>query len=231
MFVSVSGEKPVSVKGRRLAFSFAEEKISPHSTNLLLARDPLGFNRRRMKVRFPRTGLYSISCPPVACSSAVAAPTMTKKLLLSLAFTLVGLNSMTVPKTGAQSPVLPPAQTTPALEMIATNGADKEKHLFSQNGVVPMLMVRPNQVVPVTLQFPSAQAGTPVVAVPLDGGKIAGGNLVVLPTGKAMFTFSPGPAPGRYRVAVYLPGEQYLLEFYVVDPANPPWQRRPGSGQ
>ena len=128
-----------------------------------------------------------------------------------------------------------PAQsaTGPAsgvLEVIARNGADKEKHLFSSNGVVPMLMVRPNQVVPVTLQFPTVQAGTPVVALPLDGGKIGGGQLGVLPTGKTVFTFSPGPAFGRYRVEVRTPFEQHLLEFYVVDPNNPPWRKRPGAG-
>ena len=126
----------------------------------------------------------------------------------------------------------PPATPSPAaaLEVIARNGADKEKHLTSSNGVVPLLMVRPNQVVPVTLQFPSAQAGTPVAVMPLDGGKIGGGNLVVLPTGRAMFTFSPGAVPGRYRVEVRTPFEQHLLEFYVVDPNNPPQRQRPGGG-
>ena len=114
--------------------------------------------------------------------------------------------------------------------MIATNGAGREKHLPSINGVVPMLMVRPNQTVPVTLQFPSAQAGTPVAVTALDGGRISGGgNGVVLPTGRMLFTFSPGAMPGRYRVMVYLPGQQNLLEFYVVDPAHPPQQHRPGS--
>jgi hypothetical protein len=106
--------------------------------------------------------------------------------------------------------------------MIAPNGAGREKHLSSLNGVVPMVMVRPHQVVPVTLQFPSAQAGTPVATMPLDGGKIGGGNLVVLPTGKAVFTFSPGPVPGRYRVVVQTPLERHLLEFYVVDPNHHP---------
>ena len=127
----------------------------------------------------------------------------------------------------------PPATPSPApsLEVIATNGAGREKHLSSINGVVPMVMVRPNQTVPVTLQFPSAQAGTPVAIVPLDGGRIGGGgNGVVLPTGRMLFTFSPGAMPGRYRVMVYLPGQQHLLEFYVVDPNHSPWQQRPGSG-
>jgi hypothetical protein len=127
---------------------------------------------------------------------------------------------------------LPPASPSPApsLEVIATNGAGREKHLFSQNGVVPMLVVRQNQTVPVTLQFPAAMAGTPVGFAPLDGGRIGGGNGLVLPTGRTLFTFSPGAMPGRYRVMVYLPGEQYLLEFYVVDPNHPPWPQRPGSG-
>jgi uncharacterized membrane protein len=111
--------------------------------------------------------------------------------------------------------------------MIAPNGAGREKHLSSLNGVVPMLMVRPHQVVPVTLQFPAAAAGTTVAVTPLDGGRIGGGNGVVLPTGRTLFTFSPGPMPGRYRVAVYMPGEQYLLEFYVVDPNHHPRQQRP----
>ena len=124
----------------------------------------------------------------------------------------------------------PPATASPApsLEVIVRNGADKEKHLFSQDGVVPVVMVRPNQTVPVTLQFPIGAAGTPVAATPLDGGRTEGGN-VVLPTGRAMFTFSPGAVPGRYRVMVYTPGQQHVLEFCVVDPNHPPQQHRPGS--
>ena len=119
----------------------------------------------------------------------------------------------------------PPAPGNASLEVIAINGAGAEKHLTSLNGVVPMLMVRPNQVVPVTLQFPTASAGTPVAVVPLDGGSLGGGKLVVLPTGSAVFTFSPGPVPGRYRVMVQTPLERHLLEFYVVDPNNPPRQQ------
>jgi hypothetical protein len=146
---------------------------------------------------------------------------MIKRLLLSSILLCAGLN---VARSQLPSPV------EPQIEMIATNGAGREKHLPSINGVVPMLMVRPNQTVPVTLQFPSAQAGTSVAVTPLDGGRISGGgNGVVLPTGQMLFTFSPGAMPGRYRVMVYLPGQQHLLEFYVVDPNHSPWQQRPGS--
>ena len=117
-----------------------------------------------------------------------------------------------------------PTPSPSGLEIIAINGAGKEKRLPSINGVVPMIMVRPNQVVPVTLQFPADKAGTPVALTPLDGGRINGGTPTVLPTGKVVLTFTPGVLPGRYRVMVYTPAEQHLLEFYVVDPANPPFR-------
>lgn len=126
----------------------------------------------------------------------------------------------------AQAPI--PSPPGP-LEVIANNGADQEQHLPSLNGVVPLLMIRPNQVVPVTLQFPTDKAGMAVAAMPMDGGEVLGGQLVILPTGKTVFTFKPGVAPGRYRVVVKTPVEEHLLEFYVVDPNNPP--RRPARGQ
>lgn len=108
-----------------------------------------------------------------------------------------------------------------SLEVIATNGDGREEHNVSRNGRVPLVLVRPNQAVPVTLQFTSDKAGMAVAAIPLDGGEVNGGRLVVLPTGKVNFTFKPGAAPGRYRLIVQTPFEQHLLEFYVVDPANP----------
>ncbi len=129
------------------------------------------------------------------------------------------LLSLQAPSVLATPPVS--GTTAPSLEVIATNGAGKETHLQSLNGRVPLVLVRPNQVVPVTLQFPSEKAGFPVAATPIDGGEVDGGRLVILPTGKVIFTFKPGPAPGRYRLLVQTPVEQHLLEFYVVDPNNP----------
>jgi hypothetical protein len=128
-----------------------------------------------------------------------------------------------VAKLHAQAP---PGSASSPLELIAINGAGNEKHLSSNNGVLPMLMVRPNQVVPITLQFPSDKAGMPVAAIPLDGGRINRNDLVILPTGQVIFTFSPGAMPGRYRVMVQTPIERHLLEFYVVDPTHPPGSRR-----
>jgi hypothetical protein len=125
-----------------------------------------------------------------------------------------------------------PAQSTSqtssgALEVFTTNGANQEKRLRSDDGIVPLVLVRPNQVVPITLQFPADKAGTRVAATPLDGGRVTGGTPTVLPTGRVVLTFSPGPAPGRYRIVVQTPGEQHLLEFYVADPNNHPRHQRP----
>jgi hypothetical protein len=142
------------------------------------------------------------------------AQTMIKKLLILTLLLCAGLN-------GARSESPAPTQVTPELEVIATNGAGREKHLRSVDGYVPLLMVKQNQVVPITLQFPSDKAGMPVAAIPLDGGGVNGEPLVVLPTGKVIFTFKPGAMPGRYRLVVQTPVKQHLLEFYVVDPNNP----------
>ncbi|MFN2622714.1 MAG: hypothetical protein ABR611_07705 [Chthoniobacterales bacterium] len=144
---------------------------------------------------------------------------MIKKLTLSTILLWAGLD-FAFPQFAALT------ANAPRLEVIATNGAGNEKHLSSINGVVPMVMVRPNQIVPITLQFPTDKAGTPIAASPLDGGRINGGNMTVLPTGKVVFTFSPGPVSGRYRVMIRTPREEHLLEFYVVDPSNPPQQPR-----
>ncbi|MEY2506284.1 MAG: hypothetical protein QOH01_613 [Verrucomicrobiota bacterium] len=104
--------------------------------------------------------------------------------------------------------------------MIANNGAGVEKHLVSQDGLIGQLAIKPNQGVPVTLQFSSDKAGMPIAIASLDGGEINGDNRRVLPTGKVLFVFRAA-APGLYRVVVQLPGEQHRIEFYVVDPDHP----------
>jgi hypothetical protein len=152
---------------------------------------------------------------------------MIKKLLRVSVCLAVALNSIAVPAAIAQESGA--GQNDTPLEVIARDGADKEKHLFSMNGTVPMLRVRQNQTVPLTLQFPATAAGMPVALVPLDGGRVSGGgNGRVLPTGRMLFTFQPGAIAGRYRVMLDMPGEQHLLEFYVVDPAHPPFRPRAG---
>ena len=139
---------------------------------------------------------------------------MTRKLLLTASL----LGAINIARLEAQAL---PGPAPGRLEVIATNGAGREEHLSSRNGLVPLLLVRPNQTVPITLQFPSDKAGTPVAATPLDGGTVNGDRLGVLPTGKVIFTFKPGAILGRYRLMVQTPSERHLLEFYVVDPNDP----------
>jgi hypothetical protein len=112
-----------------------------------------------------------------------------------------------------------------ALEVIANNGAGVEKHLLSHGGFVGQLVIRPNQAVPVTLQFASDKIGSPLAVVPMDGGEINHGDLAVSPTGMALFTFR-AQSPGLYRVMVQLSSEQHRIEFFVLDPNRP----RPSTG-
>jgi len=138
---------------------------------------------------------------------------------------LIGVCFFCGVRAPAQAQARPGPAPTP-LEVIAINGAGVEKHRPSINGVVPMLMVRPNQAVPIALQFPSDKVGTRVATMPLDGGNVNRSELVVLPTGQVLFTFRPGAMPGHYRLMVRTPLEQHLLQFYVVDPNNPPFKPR-----
>ncbi|MEN3369148.1 MAG: hypothetical protein V7609_1291 [Verrucomicrobiota bacterium] len=114
-----------------------------------------------------------------------------------------------------------PAAAPSSLEMIARDGGGTERHLRSHQGVVEQLSINANQTVAVTLQFPNDKVGARLTVTCLDGGEVVGGNPVVLPNGKALFTFHAGAAPGLYRVPVYVGGDQYRLEFYVIDPTRP----------
>ncbi len=114
-----------------------------------------------------------------------------------------------------------------SLEMIARDGGGTERHLPSENGVAAQLVINGNQAVPVTLQVPANKAGSRLAVICLDGGEIIAERLVVLPTGRVLFVFRAGPAPGLYRVLVQLPGEQHQLQFYVIDPNRP--RRKPRS--
>ena len=144
---------------------------------------------------------------------------MIKNLVLSIILIIFGANSIMLREVSAQAAATS-AQTAVPLEVIARNGAGTEKHLLSRGGFVGQLVVRQNEAVPITLQFPSDKVGMPVAVDTLDGGNINAGRLVVLPTGKVLFTFR-GEAPGLYRLVIQLPGEQHRFEIYVVDPNRP----------
>jgi hypothetical protein len=91
----------------------------------------------------------------------------------------------------------------------------------SEQAIVPTVKVLSDQALAITLQFPSAKVGAPVMIWTYDGGQISGiDNPVVPEHGVVSFTFQTGDAPGTYRVLVQVGDEQHLLQFHV----NPPVQ-------
>ena len=138
---------------------------------------------------------------------AVAVKTFPRPLELAL---LAGVCFLSLQSSAVlvASPV--PEATAPSLTLIANNGAGVEKHLISQAGFVGQLVIKPNQAVPVRLQFSSDKIGMPIAISSLDGGEINGDNRVVSPAGNVLFTFR-GVAPGLYRVVVRLPTEQHRI--------------------
>jgi hypothetical protein len=91
----------------------------------------------------------------------------------------------------------------------------------SEQAMVPTVKVLSDQALAITLQFPNAKVGAPVLICTYDGGAISGiDNPVVPGDGAVPFTFQPGAAPGAYRVMVQVGDEQHLLQFHV----NPPTQ-------
>jgi len=80
-----------------------------------------------------------------------------------------------------------------------------------------------NEVVAVTVQFPSQWANTPLTLQALDGGNISGqaSNAVVTADGTVSFHFQTGSKPGLYRVFMIGAGGNSILSFWVADPTNP----------
>jgi hypothetical protein len=89
----------------------------------------------------------------------------------------------------------------------------------SEQAIVPTVKVLPDQSLAITLQFPIAKVGAPILIGTYDGGELSGiDNPVVPGDGAVPFTFQPGGAPGAYRVMVQVGDEQHLLQFRVYPP-------------
>ena len=85
------------------------------------------------------------------------------------------------------------------------------------------LGVDPEQILTITVQFPSELAGQPMIVEALDGGtpSIPEGGLFVGSDGRVTFQFQAGDGFGACRVAVHQPDDSNFLQFWVVDPAHP----------
>lgn len=112
---------------------------------------------------------------------------------------------------------------TPTAVITSASGA--ARHLLSHQHILDRVGLGPNQVVTVTLQFPSDTQGKPVMVGALDGGGLTANvgmeNLFVDEDGTVVFSFQAGAAPGLYRLIVQLGANDYRLEFYVLDLDHP----------
>lgn len=85
------------------------------------------------------------------------------------------------------------------------------------------LGVLPQQMLTITVQFPSELSGQPMIVEALDNGALSvpEGGLFVGEDGNVTFQFQVGNAFGACRIAVHQPDDSNFLQFWVVDPAHP----------
>lgn len=175
---------------------------------------------------------------------------MTTRKLFTLACLAAFAMTWLLPgKLSAQTPADLPAEYSPdknsqdPVDLVISYGDGTETHLPSHRGMVEPVSLRPDQLRPFFLQFPREKVGMPVAFAPLDGGEVipmasvtdlavsANGTftfnyeqaeeLSVDGDGIVRFGFQSSHEPGRYRVMVQLPGEQHILQFYVINPGTP----------
>jgi hypothetical protein len=85
------------------------------------------------------------------------------------------------------------------------------------------LGMRPQQVLFITVQFPSELAGQRMIVEALDGGtlSIPEEGVFVGSDGNVTFQFEAGDAFGECRIAVHQPDDTNLLQLWIVDPDHP----------
>lgn len=132
---------------------------------------------------------------------------------------LVGVYLLLAALAPAQIPENPPADESLSVTVTSASGA--ARHPLHFRGLVDRVGLAPGQTVSLDLVFPGRAAGTAVTASALDGGVLSGHeNLATSAKGAVQFSYQAGSLPGRYRMAAEIAGEEYILEFYVVDLNN-----------
>jgi hypothetical protein len=178
----------------------------------------------------------------------------TRKLLCAGCLALNALIWLLPHKLAAQDEL--PALTSPDLgssdsvDLVISYGEGGEARIASHRGVFEPVCLLPNQLTPMSLQFSRTKEGMPVGLAPLDGGTVIPMDSVlnIEVSANGIFTFSYEEArtlnvdgdgfvrfgfqstntPGLHRVLVQLPGEQHILQFYIIDPnpgVPPVWHR------
>jgi hypothetical protein len=136
--------------------------------------------------------------------------------LALLASGLFGLSS------GARAQGEPQAIVSRALAATVDYGGDNIFNPAKTSTDFEPLGLLPEQMLTITVQFPSELAGQPMIVESLDRGTLTPENgLFVDADGKVTFQFQAGNAFGACRVVVHQPDDSNFLQFWVVDPAHP----------
>ena len=141
----------------------------------------------------------------------------------------------------------PDVKSSDPVVLTISYGEGQEAHLESHSGTIGVISVRPDEMIPLSLHFPNDKIGLPVAVAPVDGGEVVGmasvSNLDVNANGQFTFDYEPKEAlsvdsaglirfgfqpshqPGFHRLLVQLPGEQHILQFYVMDSTSPTFRQ------
>ena len=156
-----------------------------------------------------------------------------------LLLSLMGLLATTPLPTPTPPVVIEPLPTPPgeeSLPVVINYGQGETTRVSIYRGLMEPVGVLPNQVVTVTISFPTSMAGAPVKLGLYDGGAagpaplpgqdiftISSPPLPIPPVavnGSLQFNFQAGRILGLYRVQMNVGSGQYLLRFYAGSPSK-----------
>jgi hypothetical protein len=89
--------------------------------------------------------------------------------------------------------------------------------------IFAQLLLNANQTVTITLQYDPAFAGQVVIVEPLDGGiaTVPEEGAMIDQDGKVSFQFQAADVPGLSRISIHQYEDGDLLQFWIIDTANP----------
>jgi hypothetical protein len=122
--------------------------------------------------------------------------------------------------------VIPQPQLLTAPYLAVSYSSGQSITVPINDGISTLVCVQPDQLVQLTVQYPTSQALQTVNLQSLDGGAVLPTTTTAGADGTLNFTFQVGHTPGVYQVALNGGGEELGLQFWVLDQqsgaANPP---------
>jgi hypothetical protein len=166
------------------------------------------------------TSIFSISAVGSLCAQSS---------LLEANRRLVSTGTPTSPP-GAQRPRKISVDAIAAIDL----GTAQPVTAYCRTGKFDRVGLRHDQMVDITVQYSTGNAGQAVTVEPLDGGQViaAAKNLVIAPDGAIHFKFHAGHQPGDYQNVLRNGAQELGLQFWVLDeehPKNNPAVVNPGN--